>query len=84
MADTQTVQVQSAMVSKINWTQVIGALITLAVAFGAPISDAQKVEILAVSGTVIPFITGILKTFFTKTITPASAATLTPTGLAKK
>jgi len=71
------VDVQSAWLSKNNWTQVVGiaaSAITLISGnrYQIPL-ETQLAIVSAIQGTqgVISF---VLKTWFTKTITPASAA----------
>lgn len=82
--ESQTVHVQSAMWSKINWTAVITALLGLLTAFGVPISDELKVQLMVLITTVGPAAIVMFKTFFTTTVTPASAAKLTDSGAVKK
>lgn len=69
---TALVPVEAAWTSKINITQVVTALIALAVSFGVPVSDSMKVNILTLVGIVGPGITAVLRTFFTRSITAAS------------
>ena len=70
---TQTVEVQSAWSSKINWTQAATALLTLAAAFGLPLTDDQRIALLTCIGIFGPAITAWLRTFKTSTITPSVA-----------
>lgn len=70
------VEVKPAWTSKTNIVAAIGALITIATAFGFDLSEETKVQILTAGGIVVPFIVGVLRTWFTKTITPAVAAKL--------
>lgn len=67
------VPVESAAKSKTIWTAVITAGITLATAYGLPISEENKVLIMSIAGTVGPIIIGVIKTWFTSSITPSSA-----------
>lgn len=67
-------ETKSAWASRINWTAAISALLTLLAAFGLPISEEMKVQIMALVGTLSPIAVILLKTFFTTTITPAAAA----------
>ena len=46
------VKVQSAWVSKINWTQFLSASMVLLAAFGLPLSQGQQVAILTFIGVV--------------------------------
>ena len=68
--------VQSAWLSKINWTQAVAALLTLLIALGLPITEEQKVQFLTITGIVAPVLTSVFRTFFTSTVTPAVAAKL--------
>ena len=68
-----TVAVKSAFLSKINWTAAITASISLAAAFGMPISEEAKVQILTITGVAGPVIISIMRTWFTSTITTAVA-----------
>lgn len=67
-------EIKSAWLSKINWTAAISALLTLLIALGLPISEETKVQIMTVTGTLAPVIIMIARTWFTSSITPASAA----------
>lgn len=71
---TKTVEVQSAWASKINWTQAATALLTLAAAFGLPLTDEQRIALLTTIGIFGPALTAWLRTFKTTTVTPAVAA----------
>ena len=73
---TQVVDVKSAWFSKVNWTAALSALLTLLVAFGLPLTEEQKAGVLSAVGVIGPVIVMILKTYFTTTVTPASAAKL--------
>ncbi|MDB6151479.1 MAG: hypothetical protein JWQ44_2927 [Chthoniobacter sp.] len=70
------VNVKSAWLMKTNWVAVLTALLSLGIALGLPITEAQKVEILSFVGTVGPVIIVILRSFFTSSVTPAVAAKL--------
>ncbi len=59
-------------------------MLGLLTAFGVPISDELKVQIMVLITTVGPAVIVIFRTYFNKTITPAVAAKLTPTGLDKR
>lgn len=84
MADTQTVQVQSTFLSKINWTQAVAAAAMLFTLFGHTVPPETQAAVLGVITGLTTVITWVLRTFFTNTVTPSAAAGLTPTGLAKK
>lgn len=62
------VPVESPWTSKINITQAITAIIAFLTAFGLPITDEQKVNILAMVGIFGPVLTATFKTWFTKGI----------------
>ena len=71
------VDVQSAWISKINWTQAIGIVATiLAVVSSNKYEIPAETQISIVAGIqgVQAVVTWVIKTWFTKTITPASAA----------
>jgi len=76
MADVNTVAapVKSAWASKINWIQVISALGTCATALisSANLPAAQAVALTASVGVVGDFLTGVVRTWFTKSVTPGS------------
>ncbi len=71
----QFVQVKSAWLSKINWTAAVAAALTLVIALGLPISAETRAQILTITGVAVPLVIGILRTFFTSTVTPGIAAT---------
>ena len=73
MADqTVTVPVKSAAASKINWTQLAGLAASVAAYFGLNLDPATMVQIVLGIQAGQSLLTMILKTFFTKTVTPAS------------
>lgn len=70
--DVAVVPVQSPLLSKVNWTQLLMLGFTLLAAFGVDIPPETKLQIiegLIALGTVA---TVIFKTFFTKSITTGS------------
>lgn len=70
--DVAVVPVQSPLLSKVNWTQLLMLVFTLLAAFGVDIAPETKLQIiegLIALGTVA---TVIFKTFFTKSITAGS------------
>jgi hypothetical protein len=73
---TATVQVKSAWISKINWLQVGGAVLTGAAtlmaqnAFG--LDDLTMVKVMGALNIVQGVATFIVKTWFTPTVTPNS------------
>ena len=74
MADEVVVPVKSAWFSKINWTQAIAFLAMLVSYFGINVDPATQAAILAAITAISTIVTWIMKTFFTKSITPSSAA----------
>lgn len=71
------VDVQSAWASKINWTQAV-AIVASALVFmtGGKVNIPVEIQVQIVTGiTVVQgIVTWVMKTWFTKTITSASAA----------
>ncbi len=71
------VDVQSAWASKTNWTQVIGIAASAVAIFSGnkyQVPAETQLEIVAAIQGVQGVASWIIKTWFTKTITPASAA----------
>lgn len=71
------VDVQSSWASKINWTQAVsGAAMLLTFVTGGKVGMTIEQQAATVTGIglVTNVVTWIIKTWFTKTITPASAA----------
>ena len=77
-ATVATVAVKSAWASKINWAQAASALVTCttAVVGALNLPPAQAASITAGAALIGQIATVILKTFFTASITPASAKLL--------
>lgn len=71
-----TVPVKSAWASKVNWTQAISAVATCATALiaAANLPAAQAAALTAMVAGIGQFATVIFKTWFTTSVTPASAA----------
>ena len=79
---TVAVATQSAWASKINWTQAVGIFATvlaLATMNKVSIPVEQQATIVAVIQGIASLVTWIMKTWFTKTVTPASVANATTT-----
>ena len=77
MAEVVRVETKSAWLSKINWTQVIGIAVSVAVVAGCSKCDMPaETQALLVLGiqALQSVVTWVLKTWFTPTITPASAS----------
>lgn len=72
--DQVTVDVKSAWLSKINWTQAVAFLAMLGTIFGFNLDPATQVAIVAGIQGVQSLITIILKTFVKPTVTPTQAA----------
>lgn len=71
--------VASAWTSKINWTQLAGPAATALAYFGLSGIDANTLlAIFAGVQGLQSVVTIVMRTFFTKTITPSSAAALPP------
>jgi len=71
------VEVQSSWASKINWTQAVsGVAMLLTFVTGGKVGMTIEQQATAVTaiGVATNVVTWIMKTWFTKTITPASAA----------
>lgn len=82
MMDTVAVPVASAWASKINWTQAVAfASMGLTFAFGTKAGIPTDVQLQMVAGiqAVQSVTTWVMKTWFTKTVTPASVANATTT-----
>lgn len=73
-----SVPVKSAWASKVNWAQGVSALATCATALiaAANLPAEQAAALTAAVAGVGQLATIIIKTFFTTTITPSSAAKL--------
>lgn len=72
--DFVEVAVKSAWWSKVNWTQLIAMIASAGVLFGLNISPEDQAKIVATIQAVSSLATIIMRTWFTTTITPASAA----------
>ena len=72
------VEVKPAWLSKINWVQVVGVLLSSAItlvsnrAFG--LDDATTVKVLGALNLIQGIATVVLKTWFTATVAPQSIA----------
>jgi lysozyme len=71
--DVKVVDVKSAWLSKINWTQFLGLAAMLATMFGIPVTEELKLQLIAGITGLTYVVTWALRTFFSNTITPASA-----------
>lgn len=66
--------VKSAWLSKINWTQAIGVLASILVVFGINLDVQTQLAVVAGIQGVVAAVTWVMRTFFTKTVTPSAAA----------
>lgn len=71
--DFASVAVKSAWLSKINWTVIIGSLSALATLAGYTVPDDVVKAVTAALVAVTAVVVIVLKSFFTNTVTPASA-----------
>lgn len=76
--ETARVEVKSAWLSKINWTAIIAAIVSLATANVLAFEPATQVKIMAVVTVFQSIATIVLKTWFTPTVTAASITAPTP------
>ena len=67
------VDVKSAWWSKINWVQAVAMLATVATVFGFDFPPELQAKIVATITGVSGVATVILRTWFTTSVTPASA-----------
>ena len=67
------VEIQSAWLSKINWTQIVGFVAMVLAMYGVKVPpDLQAATAVALTA-VVAVVTIIWRTFFTSTVTPAVA-----------
>lgn len=74
MADTVVVNVKSAWLSTINWTQAIGVLASVLVIFGINLDAQTQVALIGAIQGVAAVVTWALKTFSKPSVTPSQAA----------
>lgn len=72
--DTVTVDVKSAWLSKINWTQAIGVLASVLTVFGFNLPPETQIAIVGAIQGVVALVTWALKTFAKPSVTPSAAA----------
>jgi peptidoglycan hydrolase-like protein with peptidoglycan-binding domain len=72
--DNILVAVKSAWLSKLNWTLAVGALFNIFAAFGLNVPADVKDAIVMVGNGVVLIAAWVIKTWFTTTISAASAA----------
>lgn len=71
--ENKVVEVKSAWFSKINIVSAVSALVALATALGIAVPQEWVDSVMKLVAVVAPVLTLILRTWFTTTITPASA-----------
>lgn len=74
MADTAVVDVKSAWLSKINWTQAIGVIASVAAVFGFNLPPETQIALVGAIQGVVAVVTWVLKTFVKPSVTPTAAA----------
>ena len=72
MANTVNVPVKPWYESKINWTQAIGVVASVATLFGFTVPPELIPQVVAGIVAVQGLLTFVFKTWFTSTVTPAS------------
>lgn len=72
-----TVDVKPARLSKINWTQIVALVVMVLSLFGIEMDDKTRADLLAGLIGVQSVVTFVLRTWFTKEVTPQSVATTT-------
>jgi hypothetical protein len=79
--DTVTVPVASSWVSKINWTQVVSAFAMLLSWYSGGkvgLTTDQQLALVTSIGVLTNIVTWVMRTWFTKTVTPSSVPAATP------
>ena len=76
MAEVAEVSVKSAWLSKINLGELVKMLLPLIVALGVNIPPELQTQIILLVTTLGGIYTIVMKTFFTTSVTPSSAAKL--------
>lgn len=66
-------EIKSAWLSKINWTQAVAFFAVMLASFGIDLDPKTQVAIVAVIAGTGHVLTWIIKTWFTTSITPAAA-----------
>lgn len=68
-----SIPIQTAWLSKINWTQAVAFLAVMFTMFGIDLDAETQAQIVAAIAAISQVLTWIMRTWFTATITPASA-----------
>jgi hypothetical protein len=71
-AKSATVPIKSATQSKINWTALVGPALSALAYFGLKLDPQQAIAVIAGIQAAQSIVTIVLKTYFTKTVTPDS------------
>jgi hypothetical protein len=79
MATHISVPIISSWSSKVNWTQAGAAATALIVAFGVNLPDVAKDNVLVGITVAQAALTWVLRTWFTTSVTAASAENVKPT-----
>lgn len=66
-------RVKSAMASKVNWTQIIGIAAQVGAYMGVDVPPEQQTQIAVVLAATTGIVTWVQRTWFTSSITAASA-----------
>jgi hypothetical protein len=72
----QVVDIKSAWASKINWAQMVAMGAMLLTMFGVNLPPEVQAHVVAGIVAAQAIVTWVIKTWFTKSITPASARKL--------
>jgi len=67
------IDIRSAFLSKINWTQAVAFAAMVFTMFGIDVPDDVQAHIVVGIGAMQAVLTWVFRTWFTKTITPGSA-----------
>lgn len=74
--DTVLATVKSAWASKLNWTMAVGVIFNVLMLFGHPVPEDIQTQVYALGNSAVLVVGWIIKTWFTTSITAASAKKL--------
>lgn len=74
--DSITATVKSAWASKLNWTMALGVVFNIFMLFGHPVPPDVQAAVLAVGNGAVLVVGWVIRTWFTTSITTASAKKL--------
>lgn len=74
MAETVRTEVKSTFLSKINWASALGLAATIFALFGIDLDEDTQKQVIAGIAGVTTLAVWVIRTFFTKTVTPQVAA----------